>query len=63
MIIFHTLQNILPIVIIGGVLDPLGGFSTALFTILLVVFVTKRYGERSLKKSIEKEQNEIKENE
>ena len=49
LILFHTLQNIIPFLIMGGVVDPLGGFSTALFTLLLVFIIIKQYGETTLK--------------
>jgi hypothetical protein len=55
LIIFHTLQNMIPILIIGGVIDPLGGFSTALFTIILAFLITRKYGEKTLKGLTEKE--------
>lgn len=55
MIVFHTLQNIIPILIMGGVADPLGGFSTALFTLLILFFVIKKYGEKTLRGRTEKE--------
>lgn len=48
LIIFHAIQNVLPILIIGGVVDPIGGFSTALFTLIIVLIINKRYGEESL---------------
>ncbi|TXT57208.1 MAG: membrane protein of unknown function [Promethearchaeota archaeon] len=48
LILFHILQNILPLLILGGVIDPLGGFSTAIFTLILVVIITNKYGEETL---------------
>lgn len=61
LIIFHALQNILPIIIIGGVIDPLGGFSTAILTILIVILITKIYGEKTLKGLTDEEKKKIKE--
>lgn len=55
LIIFHTLQNILPILILGGVIDPLGGFSTAIFTLIIIAVISKRYGEETLQGLTEKE--------
>jgi membrane protease YdiL (CAAX protease family) len=60
LILFHTLQNVAPLLIMGGVLDPLGGFSTALFTLIVIFVIIKKYGEKTLKgieeEAIEKKQ-------
>lgn len=48
MILFHTLQNVIPLLIMGGVIDPLGGISTAIFTLILMFLIIKQYGETTL---------------
>ncbi|MGV9197452.1 MAG: hypothetical protein ACOC44_06340 [Promethearchaeia archaeon] len=50
-------ENIVPILIIGDVIDTLGGFSTAIFTLIIVYLITKRYGEETLQELTEDDIN------
>lgn len=47
----------MPILIIGDVIDTLGGFSTAIFTLIIVYLITKRYGEETLQELTEDDIN------
>jgi len=58
LIIFHALQNFFPYLIMSGVLDPLGGFSDAIITLILVFIIVKKYGEEKLTGKNKKEASE-----
>ncbi|MBD3215898.1 MAG: CPBP family intramembrane metalloprotease [Candidatus Lokiarchaeota archaeon] len=53
LIIFHALQNFVPYLVMNGVEDPLGGFTTAIVTLVLVFIIVKKYGEETLTGLIE----------
>ena len=55
LILFHALQNFIPYVVSSRVMDPLGGFSTAIITIILVFLIAKKYGEETLTGLTDKE--------
>jgi len=54
-ILFHTLLNFIPQVMLGGVTDSAGGVFTALVTWGIAIILTRKYGEETLVKLTEEE--------
>ncbi|MBY9004763.1 MAG: CPBP family intramembrane metalloprotease [Candidatus Lokiarchaeota archaeon] len=48
MILFHTLLNFIPQVMLGGVTDSAGGVFTALVTWAVAIILTRKFGEETL---------------
>jgi len=49
LILFHAFQNVFPVFVMGQVLDQgMGSVFTALFTWVVVAFITKNYGKETL---------------
>ena len=55
MILFHTLLNFIPQVMLGGITDSAGGVFTALVTWAVAIILTRKFGEETLIKLTEEE--------